>query len=471
MPHFPAEFDEAPGPRADRLRLSALDQAAAIRDGAFKSAELVEMYLERIARHDGRVGAFVHVMAERARRDAAEKDRLRASGRALPPFHGVPVAVKDLHMLRAAPVRFGSRAWRHLWSPVDDLTVRALRRAGFVIVGKTATSELALLPVVETDIHPPCRNPWAPDHTSGGSSGGAAAAVAAGLIPISPGSDGGGSVRIPASVCGLVGLKPTRAAIPNPHAPVDFLGMTAIGPLALSVDDAAGLADVLCGRPPGTPGSWLAAARTPPKAGLKIALWLQCPLDVETAPSHVAAVRSVVARLEALGHGVTPIPPVPVALDEFLPIYQRLFTKTPVIFESKLQPVTAWFRTEGNRHTDAQVRAALTRLAGLADAADHGFDLLVCPTLPIQAPFIGAHGDLGPEAYFRALAPMGGFTAAWNVTGRPALTLPWGFDWDGLPIGVQFVGRAGDDPRLLALARQLEGDPARREIYPMAPGA
>lgn len=471
MSHFPTAFDEAPGPRADRLNLSALDQAAAIRDGAFTSAELVEMYLDRIARHDARLGAFVHVMADRARRDAAEKDRMRATGRALPPFHGVPVAVKDLHMLRAAPVRFGSRAWRHLWSPVDDLTVRALRRAGFVILGKTATSELALLPVVETDIHPPCRNPWALDHTSGGSSGGAAAAVAAGLIPISPGSDGGGSVRIPASVCGLVGLKPTRAAIPNPHAPVDFLGMTAIGPLARSVDDAAGLADVLCGRLPGTPDSWLAAARTPPKSGLKVALWLQCPLDVATAPSHVAAVRSVVARLEGLGHSVTPIPPVPVALDEFLPIYQRLFTKTPVIFESKLQPVTAWFRQEGKRHTDAEVRAALTRLAGLADAADQGFDLLVCPTLPIQALRVGAFSDLAPEPYFRAVAPMGGFTAAWNVTGRPALTLPWGFDAEGLPIGVQFVGRAGDDTRLLALARQLESDPARREIYPAAPRA
>jgi amidase len=185
----------------------------------------------------------------------------------------------------------------------------------------------------------------------------------------------------------------------------------------------------------------------------------------------VAAVEVVVERLRALGHSVTPIPHVPVALDEFLPIYQRLFTKTPVIFESKLQPVTAWFRQEGKRHTDAEVRAALTRLAGLADAADQGFDLLVCPTLPIQALRVGAFSDLAPEPYFRAVAPMGGFTAAWNVTGRPALTLPWGFDADGLPIGVQFVGRAGDDTRLLALARQLESDPARREIYPEAPRA
>lgn len=465
----PPEFSEPASPRAEWLNLSALAQAEAVRRGEFTSAALVDLYLDRIERLDGQLGAFVHVQAERARRDAARKDRERASGKALPPFHGLPIAVKDLHLLRFAPARFGSRAWRFIRSPVDDLTVRALRRAGFVIVGKTSTSELALMPFVETDIHPPTRNPWNLKRISGGSSGGAAAAVAARLLPLSPGSDGGGSVRIPASLCGLVGFKPSRGVIPNPHAPVDFLGMTAIGALTRSVDDAAALCDVLCGRAPLTSGSWLSTIRQPPDRtvaqGLNIALWLDSPLEGPVATSHAAATRAAADRLTALGHRITRVPRIPVTLDEFLPIYQRLFTKTPVLFESKLQPVTAWFRREGRRYSDEDARASMARLVERTELAIREFDLVLCPTIPVATPTVGEFAHLGPEAMFRAAAPLGAFTAAWNITGRPALTLPWGRDADGLPIGVQFVGQRGADLQVLGLARALEPDPARRDVY------
>ncbi len=453
---FPAAFREPTGPHASLLALSALEQAQAVRAGEVTSEALVDLYLERVGRLDPQLGAFVCVQAERAQDTARRRDKARTAGEPLSPFHGVPIAVKDLHMLRGAPMRMGSRAWRWLWSPVDDLTVRAVNKAGFVILGKTSTSEMALMPVVETDIHPPTRNPWDLSRTSGGSSGGAAAAVAAGLLPLSPGSDGGGSVRIPATTCGLVGLKPSRGAIPNPHAAMDRPGMTAIGPLARGVDDAAALADVLCGRDPGAPGSWLSAARQAPPPGLRVGVLTQSPLDLQTCPHRAQAARDAGEVLRARGDRVEARARIPGTLEEFLPIYQRLFADMPVLFESKLQPVTRWFRVEGRRYTQAQAREAFETLSRRALEAQAGLDVLLTPTCPIAPPRVGQFSHLEPVEMFRSLAPLGAFTAPWNVTGQPACTVPWGFDPDGLPMGVQLVGRLGDDARILALARVLQ---------------
>jgi amidase len=349
----------------------------------------------------------------------------------------------------------GSRAYRHLYAPFDDLTVRALRRAGFVILGKTSTSELALLPVVETDIHPPTRNPWAPAHTSGGSSGGAAAAVAAGLLPVSPGSDGGGSIRIPSATCGLVGFKPGRGVVPNPHKGPDIYGMAAIGPIAHTVDDAAALGDVLCGRSPDAPDAWLTACRRTLPRGLRVSLMLDSPLPVPTDPVRADAARAAAAVLERAGHAVRPQPRVPTELEEFLPIYQHLFTRIPVLFPSKLQPLTRWFREEGRRYTDAFTLDVQRRLAARAAVLQGDIDILISPTMPIPPPRVGAYGHLPPREMFEALAPMGAFTAAWNVTGQPAATVPWGFDENGLPIGVQVTGLAGRDALVLTVARWL----------------
>jgi amidase len=460
-PRLPPSFAESDPRRADLLGRSALGLAAAVRAGEITSAELVELFLSRIERFEGGptpLGAFVHRLDARARRAAAAADRLRARTRdtaTLPPFLGVPIGVKDLHMLFGAPVRMGSRAYRHLYAPFDDLTVRALRRAGFVILGKTSTSELALLPVVETDIHPPTRNPWALEHTSGGSSGGAAAAVAAGLLPVSPGSDGAGSIRIPASTCGLVGFKPGRGAVPNPHAGPDPGGMTAIGPIAHTVEDAAALGDALRGVAPDDPRSWLAACRQSPPPGLRVALMVESPLDVPTTPERAAAARDVAERLAEAGHAVREQPRVPTDLEEFLPVYQRVFARIPVLFPGKLQPMTRWFRDEGRRYTDAFALDTQARLAARATALQGDVDLLISPTSPVTPPRIGAYDHLPPREMFTALAAMGAFTAAWNVTGQPAATVPWGFDAAGLPIGVQITGRLGQDAQVLSVARWL----------------
>ncbi len=458
MRELPAGFSESDPTRAAWLARSALTQAEAIRNGETTSAALTELYLDRIARHDGRVGAFVDLCAEAARREAAARDRARAAGGDLPPFHGVPVGVKDLHFARGLYNRLGSRAYRYLYSPFDDLTVRALRRAGFVVLGKTSTSELALLPIVEPDIHPPTRNPWDLRRSAGGSSGGAAAAVAAGLLPIAPGSDGAGSVRIPAALCGLVGLKPSRGAIPTPHAGIDRQGLTAIGPIARTIDDAAALADALREPKSRAAASWLQLARRPPPRGLRVGLLLSDALGGGVGAEQAAATRSVAERLQALGCTVTSLAPVEVALGEFLPIYQKIFARTPVLLPSKLQAVTRWFRDEGGRLREADVQRAFDRLCTTAEAAMASVDLVLSPTVGRGPPEVGSFAHLPPAALFSAAAPIGAFTAPWNLTGRPALTLPWGRDSEGLPLGVQLGGRHGDDALLLALGRLLEAE-------------
>ena len=199
--------------------LPALVLAKLVREGAISSEELVRHHLARIEAKNPSLSAFVTVFDD-AVKVARRKDRERLRHRdALPPFHGVPIGIKDLNAVRFTRTHFGSRGMPAIVLPFDDANVRPLRRAGFVILGKLSTSELGAMPVTEPDIHPPTRNPWSPTHTAGGSSGGSAAAVAAGMLPIAQGSDGAGSIRIPSSFCGLYGLKPSRGRIVNQFRP------------------------------------------------------------------------------------------------------------------------------------------------------------------------------------------------------------------------------------------------------------
>ena len=216
--------------------LSALGQAQRLADGSLRSIDLVEHYLARVAAYEREVGAFVEVFADAARRDAERADADRKQGRLRGPFHGVPTAVKDHHMMRFTRMRLGSRAYDWLWTPTDDVVVKRLRAAGFVLLGKTTMSELGLLPICEPVGGTPTRNPWDLSRTAGGSSGGAGAAVAAGMLPIAPGSDGAGSVRIPASLNGLYGLKPTRGLVRDGNERIDVFGLTSVGPLARSIE-------------------------------------------------------------------------------------------------------------------------------------------------------------------------------------------------------------------------------------------
>src|SRR5215831_5707379 len=227
------------------LELTALEQAARIRAREVSCVELVRLYLDRIEALNPGLSAFVRVHRWRALAQARRKDaQLRKGAQSVPPFHGVPIAMKDLNFVRGSVSRFGSRG---VWipTPVDCHSTASVRLGGFVIVGKTATSELGAMPVTEPDIHPPTRNPWDPERTSGGSSGGAGAAVAAGLLPIAHGSDGAGSVRIPAALNQLYGFKATRGRVANPYGLRDPDILYSCGPLARSVDDAAAMLDVL----------------------------------------------------------------------------------------------------------------------------------------------------------------------------------------------------------------------------------
>ncbi len=430
--------------------LSALEQAARIRDGSVTSAELTEIYLARIRHHNPAVGAFVRLFERSARREAEAADRARARGDLVGPFHGVPTGVKDLHRVRRSRIGLGSRAFSWLWSPTDDNVVANLRAAGFVILGKTTTSELGLLPIVETEVAPPTRNPWDLMRTAGGSSGGAGAAVAAGLLPIAPGTDGAGSVRIPASLNGLVGLKPSRGLVPNDNARLDDFGLTAVGPLARTIDDAAALLDALADP---LRADHLRRSREPlPKLRIGV---VREPLFGELHDGILARVDAAVEVLREAGHHVEERPCPPATLDDFIPVYQRFLARIPVPLPGRLSPVVRWFWEEGRKVPHQLANESFRAFEVMGLAAMDGLDIMVSPTVPILPPLVGEFAHLPPAEMFAAAAPLGSFTALANVNGQPALTVPFGLA-DGLPAGVQLMGHRGRDALLFALGRLLE---------------
>ncbi|MCC7381576.1 MAG: amidase [Deltaproteobacteria bacterium] len=450
-----------PPASADVLSRSALEQARLIRAREISSEELVRLYLGRIERHDGPLTSFVQVLGARALRAARKKDRGTMRARDLPPFHGVPVGVKDLNLVRGAFCRMGSRAFRWFWSPVDDKLVAQLRRAGFVIVGKLSTSELGAMPVTEPDIHPPTRNPWNLDHTSGGSSGGAGAAVAANLLPIAQGSDGAGSIRIPAAFCGLYGLKPSRGRLANAYGMPDDHILYTDGPIARDVADAAAMLDVMAGVTVGRPHtaplpsrSFSELARDAPR-GLRVRMVLSNPISA-VDPEVKDAVRRAARVLEALGHHIEEVDPPAGSIEEFLPIWQHIVSTAPVLFASKLQPVTRWLAREGRRHDGRRVLALQHQLAARHLEWCEGADLILSPTTPRPAPRVGAFASEDPSRTFFGAAPLGAFTAPFNLTGQPAASLPLAVSSAGLPIGVQLGGKLLDDATVLAVSRQLE---------------
>lgn len=428
---------------------SALEQARRIREGDITSSELVDAYLARIRATNPKITAFTTVLERRARREAARADADRARGVHHGPFHGVPVAVKDHHFVRFTRARIGSHAFSWLWTPMDDDVVKRLRAAGFVLIGKTTMSELGILPIVEPDIHPPTRNPWNPEHTAGGSSGGAGAAVAAGLLPVAPGSDGAGSIRIPAALNGLLGHKPSRGLVPDPRGLDKRYDLSVIGPLARTAEDAAALLDVLAKVDDSRHARGVVANPEP----LRIGVVREAPVgDVD--PDLLAALDDAVAKLVDAGHHVEEREPPRAALDEFLPLYQRFIYRVPVLRPNAVQPLTKWFRDSGAATSDDDAMAVAAKYTDLGQRSMDGVDVLLTPTTAMKAPKVGAYAHLPPRELFGAISPLGAFTAVANITGDPAITVPMGVV-DGLPVGVQLMGRHGDDARLLALARVL----------------
>ncbi|MFM2161384.1 MAG: hypothetical protein RLZZ383_896 [Pseudomonadota bacterium] len=450
MPHeplVPLAPRYAPAPRFDR---SALELAGEIRDGTLRSAELVDHCLARIAAVDGTLKAFVEVLEGTARREAEEADRERARGKLRGPFHGVPTAIKDQHLIRFTRTQFGSRATLGgIWSPIDDQIVRRVRAGGFVLLGKTTMPDYGLLPITEPDLHAPTRNPWNPAYTAGGSSGGAGAALAAGLVPIAPGSDGAGSIRIPSALNGLIGLKPTRGVVPDDTSMWDRDGLVTVGPMGRTVADVATLLDVLA---PAGRGQYAARAQVdPPK--LRIGVVREAPFG-ELDRRLVAAVDEVAAQLTDAGHHVITRPCPAGTVDDFLPIYQRLFARLPIVAPHRLTATVRWMRDQGLANAEADVNRLLGKFLAAGADAMAGLDVMLTPTLATLTPKVGAFQGLAPREQFHAVSPLGAFTALANLTGQPAISVPWG-TVHGLPIGVQLMGHAHADATLLGLARHL----------------
>jgi amidase len=434
------------------LDATGLQQARAIRERKISSEELVRGYLARIERHNPALQAFVEVAFRRAPKWAREKDAMTRSRGSLPAFHGVPIGIKDMSLVRGFRARFGARSLRYLWPVLDDYSVRSLRAAGFVILGKLATSEVGAMPVTEPDIHPPTRNPWNYEYSPGGSSGGSAAAVAAGLLPLAHGADGGGSIRIPAALCGLFGFKPSRGRIRNAYGRDDARLIYTCGPITRSVEDAAAMLDVMNNGQ--RPALAFQRAMLQPVPSLRVRFAEDSPFG-KPDPEHIAAMRRVLGLLESMGHAVEQAPLLTGTIEDFLPLWQTLVASAPMR-RSLVQPVTGWLIDGARGRTRRSVAELHDRAEAKVDAAFGDADLWVSPTTLVPAPRIGAWRDLPPAAAFTAAAGLGGLTAPFNITGQPACSLPVGLNSLGLPIGVQLVARRGEDGLLLALARNLE---------------
>ena len=465
--------------------LSALEQAAAVRRREVSSAELVEHYAARIGRLDATVGAFVTTTLDRAREQAAAADRAVAAGDDLPPLHGVPIGIKDLNLTAGVPTKLGSPTFAHFVPPLSDSMVGKLEAAGTISLGKTNTPEFGLPCYTEpaAEIAPPARTPWDLTRSAGGSSGGAGAAVGAGLLPFAQGSDGGGSIRIPASVCGLVGIKPARGRISNGPLVGDVTGLAINGPLARTVRDAAALLDAMAGPMPGDP-HWAAPPARPYLAladeepgRLRIGRYRTPAMPgVEVHPHVVEAYDAASALLERLGHDVEDIatPFDGGIVPSFETVWSVSSTGIPLDAqgEEQLQPLTRWLRERGRTTTAPQFVAAMHALqlaSRRAITATAAYDVVLTPTLaqpPAPLGWFTSAGD--PRAEFDRMIGWTPFTAVYNTTGQPAISLPLHVSPDGLPIGVMLVGRPADEATLVRLAAQLEqAAPWRDRVPPL----
>jgi amidase len=460
--------------------LGALELGRAVAAREVSPVEVAQHFLSCIEADGDRVGAFVTVTADLALAQAREQERLAVRGELPSPLAGVPVPVKDLNNVAGVPVGYGSAVYAGFVAPVDDHVVRRLREAGTVCLGKTSTPEFGLPCYTETRVGPPARTPWDLSRGAGGSSGGAAAAVAAGLAPIAQGSDGGGSIRIPASSCGLFGLKPSRGRVSNGPLGGDVgPGLGVIGPLSRSVADAAALLDVMAGPEPGDP-HWappLPAGETfldhvgRDPGRLHIARFRE-PVVGRAAvhPECVAAYDEASALLERLGHEVVDIEP-PLGRD-LVPLFEVVWavlaTLAPVPpgREDELMPLTRYLRGHGAPVTGTQFAQAVAAMQAASRAAVETlapYDAVLTPTLAgLPAPVGSLRDDDDPAADFEAQKGFTPFTALWNVTGMPAVSLPLhhtgplpGADL-GLPVGVMLAGRPAGEAPLLALSAQVE---------------
>ncbi len=464
----------------DIARLDATAQADLVRSGEASPTELVDAAIARIEELNGELNAVIHPLFDKARAAAAD---------ALPdgPFRGVPMLVKDLSCFTAGdPVHEGMAFLRDAgWTADHDMELAArFRRAGFVICGRTNTPELGILPTTEPAAYGATRNPWDRERSPGGSSGGSAAAVAAGMVAVAHANDGGGSIRIPAAHCGLVGLKPSRARVPLAPDYGDIMGgLVAELAVTRSVRDAAAILDAVAGPAPGDPYAVAPPARPyleevgADPGPLRIGLMTAPPGG--QFPAHedcVAGARAAAQTLEGLGHHVEESHPVALDDEAYIPMFLVRWTAGVAwnldhwakkvgreIGADDVEPLTWALAEQGRTHSAAAYLEA-TEFAQLSSRRvaswwhDDGFDLLLTPTTGEPATRLGefdAPAD-NPIAPILRAVPLATFTAGWNTTGQPAISLPLHQTADGVPVGVQLVAAFGREDLLLRVAAQLE---------------
>lgn len=447
------------------LRRSAVELAGMVRDREVSPVELTEAALARIERLDPSLGSFATVDPDGAL-SAARDAEARAGHPDAPPLLGVPTAIKDLHLTEGLRTTFGTSSMRDFVPTFDEEHVARLRRAGLVFLGKTNVPEFGTVAYTDSDLLGPARNPWDLRRSSGGSSGGAAAAVAAGLVPVAQGSDGGGSIRIPASACGLFGLKPSRGRVSSaPLFGEQIGGLSTVGPLARHVVDAAALLDLTQGYVPGDP-NWAPPPARPyvEEAGedpppLRVGLVLSTPQHAFDADT-VRVTKDAARLLEGLGHEVEPATiPLP---DELRADFRTLWTSRVAalpVDPSTLEPFNRHLHAVGAEHTAADLMRALTSVQFHSRAlmrATLDFDVLLAPTLTGPPPLIGAEEGLAPEEEYRANEDLVGLTPVANLTGQPAMSLPLGTSGEGLPTGVQVLGGPAGEATLFQLAGQVQ---------------
>lgn len=452
----------------------AVGLAGLVRSGQVGAVELLEAAIERCESRNPTINAVVHTFHDRARRTLGENGR---EG----PLFGVPFLLKDAGAhYGGEPTSYACRLFGGFVAEKDTTLVRRYRRAGLAIFGKTNTPELALAVTTEPRETGPTLNPWNLEYSPGGSSGGAAAAVAAGIVPAAHGSDGGGSIRIPASLCGLVGLKPTRGRVPTgPDRAEGWAGMAQNHVITRSVRDSAALLDAVEGSEPGDPyhppahsGAWAEVLQQPPGA-LRVALIPDAFNGEAVDPEVVETVRATARLCEELGHHVT---------DARCPLSPgQLHNCATLILSSHvhadIQARCKVLGREFRREDVSNVTWRMARAGAEASASDYAaalghihyigrrmgefsgqYDVILSPTTAAPAPRLGEI-DMDTEdlkGYMQATNRYTAFTQLFNVTGQPAISLPLGRSSGGLPIGVQLAAAQGGEGLLFGLAAQLE---------------
>ena len=462
--------------------LDATAQAELVRNGDASPTELVEAAIARVEQVNPELNAVIHELFEEGRAEAESPD--------LPdgPFKGVPFLFKDLGATYAGqPMHLGMRLLKeaNFRAPMDSYLAERFRAAGFVVIGKTNTPELGILPTSEPVAYGATRNPWNTEHTAGGSSGGSGAAVASGMVPVAHANDGGGSIRIPASINGLVGLKTTRQRTTEGPMIGDMMGgLTVELAVTRTVRDTASILDAVHGPAPGDPYAAPQPSRpyvdeldVEPKFRIGIAEHPAVP-DLQSHPDCIAAVHAARDLLVELGHEVEESSPLDAQMAEALNLEDTFLTRWAAgqaatldqfgvllgrpITADDVEPLTWALAEEGRARSAGRYLAdtGLHQMVGRAIAAWHetGFDLLLTPTMAEPPVPLGTYDQSGPDPMdaFRRAIPAGAFTAIFNSTGQPAISLPLHWNDAGLPIGVQLAAPFGREDLLIQVAAQIE---------------